>query len=263
MNTLKDIDGLLNAPYGLRYAIGVFAAEKTVHFCGSEREWKSVLESCDAILRKHHGIIPKEKSEGSRPNLILPFAMHFRDAFFDTLSKRPDTIEECNEKLRDVLISLETLQSLHDITPYAAGDAESSTLRNIRCATSDPALTRHMIDVEEESIACWNFRRARQQQEPLFVAWTDTQMQSVFKRPEVTSRYLFYKNSGRPIAHYVTRPAMDGRMGYDIIDFAAIAQPGVADRLAVYLVHALTGESRKRIHNLIPQSHATVSVEGK
>lgn len=263
MNTLKDIDGLLNAPYGLRYAIGVFAAEKTVDFCGSTREWKSVQESCDAILQKHHRITPKETSEGSRPNLILPFAMHFRDAFFDVLSNRPDTIEECNEQLRDMLISLETLRSLHDITPYAAGDAESSTLRNIRYATSDPALTRYMIDVEEETIARWNFRRARDQQEPLFVAWTEAKMESVLKRREVTSRYLYYKNTGRPIAHYVTRPAMDGRKGYDVLDFAASAQPGVADRLAVYLVHALTGESRKRIHNLIPQSHGAVSVEGK
>lgn len=255
MRTLEDIREFRDNQYGLAYVSRTFESEKNIRFSGAEREWKSLLISCDEILKNRHSLDVNNEDD-AREWYELPFLYSFRNAYLDVLHTLPDTIEECRSILSDALITLKTVEEMDRITPYIKPHQQPDSILEDLCDNhlSDAHIGSAAAN-EKECLARLNARADRRNVPPL-TPWEPRTLKTILDRKNVGGRRLSMHGTGQTFGHFVVRETADpDKNGFDLIAFNACERPGVSDMLAKSLMEHLEDETQKRVRNLVEKSH--------
>ncbi len=219
----------------------------------SRREWASMLDATDAVLKHNHGITTVNDRA---PGYTLPLVANFRTAYGTILSRRPDTIEECNADIEDMMTTLRTIRALDEITPFGGAQTRNYQLQD---SVSHKPGTKHvsqMVHTERITIEQWNERRAKLQKKNV-APWDEARYRNLLEdRPDVLMRRFFENGVASTIGQYVLREVKNDPRAYDLIDFAASPDiPGLSDHMVGVLLQEMRGCQRKRLINAIEESH--------
>ncbi len=254
MRTLEDINELFESHYGLQATMRTFAYRNSTSFFQAEREWSSVLETCDRIIREKHRLDP---SNQSLPISETPVIHAFRQTYQAVLTKMPENIVDCQQSLDDMHKTLAAVKSLNDVTPFE--DQHSITSLVVPRLRDGPIEERHIPEVEclgAYTAKTWSERRAKQSkpQRPM-VGWDQkTYEQTLLGRPDIVAKRLYPNGQNRVLGHFILRTDDDER-GMQLIDWGADNSVGVSDVLASLMIKQLRNTTEKRISNLVEQFH--------
>ena len=257
MNTLEDIAGLCDGPYGLRAVRGAFSGRGSTNFYGAQREWEGIRDTCDALIARHK-LSPEARclSIGETPVIHA-----FRQAYRDALLALPPTKEECVAAIDDMLVTLETVRTLDEVTPFERDDETTSFVVS-RLKDGDIG-KKHVqraplsvTDVAEHVAARWNKNRGKDRRE--MKAWDEkTYVQTVVGRSDIVVKRLYPDgNADQSVGYYILRDdSTPGTDQMELIDWGSVWEAGVPDALAAHMVLQLRNMTQKRIVNLVEKFH--------
>lgn len=258
MSTLDDVKRLTESTYGVRAVHARFSAENTTQFCNAEREWLGMRDTCDEIIGK------KKLNLDDVPTnrFHLPVIFHFRKAFAALLETMPSTADGCMKAAGNLLTTLQTIQSLHEIVPFEDTVIDEGLRKRIRMSgPKDANLTignPSMVGLEERVIADWNVRR-EVKNERLLDPWSREMYASLLHSRDDISTQRFHPNGQtETLGHFFTRADRNDRDHYELLDFAAQKNTGMNDIVVVAMLYDMNVTHRTKLTNVMADHHVRI-----